>query len=116
MLFRSLVSIGIGSTELDDQSGGERTAQSQEILKSAASFSDFHYFVAGAMYEPANGGVASGLSRKFELANLKLDGGAGMQQHLYASKNPKIAAAEVTRVQLKEKKLEGILVSYQISE
>ena len=111
-----LVSIGIGSTELDDQSAGDRAAQAQEILKSSASFSDFHYFITGAMYEPANGGVAAGLGRKFELANLKLDDAAGMQQHVYAPKNPKIVAAEVRHMQFKEKKLEGVLVSYQISE
>jgi endonuclease/exonuclease/phosphatase family metal-dependent hydrolase len=111
-----LMSIGIGCTELDDQSGGERAMQAQEILKSSTSFSDFYYFVTGTMYEPANGGVASGLSRKFELANLKLDGAAGTQQHVYAPKNTKIVATEVKRVQLKEKKLEGVLVSYQISE
>ena len=66
--------------------------------------------------EVTNGGVASGLSRKFELANLKLDDAAGMQQHVYALKSSKIVATDVKRVQLKEKKLEGVLVSYQISE
>ncbi|MCX6138389.1 MAG: hypothetical protein NTV54_12935 [Ignavibacteriales bacterium] len=111
-----LLSIGIGTTELDDQSAAERAVQVQELLKSSASFSDFHYFITGAMYESAGGAVASGLGLKFELANATSNGAAALTQHIYAPKNLKITATDVKSVQLKEKKLDGLLVSYQIME
>jgi len=109
-----LRSIGVASTELDDQSTSERQTQVEEIFSIEKSFSDFPFLLCGAFYEPLTGKTPLMMKERFTAANSLQEQTSGMTQHVYIRNGSPLRTLSVEKVQ--HRKWDGILVTLRVTQ
>jgi endonuclease/exonuclease/phosphatase family metal-dependent hydrolase len=109
-----LRSIGVASTELDDQSSSERQTQVEEIFSIEKSLSDFPFLLCGAFYEPLTGKIPLKMKERFTAANSLQEETSGMTQQVYVKNGTPLNTLSVEKVQYR--KWDGLLVTLLVTQ
>ena len=108
-------SVGVGSTELDDQSSSERVSQAQEIHSIALTYTDVPLVVCGNFWEPLSGKAAQKMQERFVAANALQEATVSNEEHIYAGKGQKLEPLSVEKIKFGGG-VEGVLVTMQVTQ
>ncbi len=108
-------SVGVGSTELDDQSSSERVSQAQEIHSIAQTYTEVPLVVCGNFWEPLSGKAAQKMQERFVAANALQETTVSNDEHIYAGKGQKLEPLSVEKIKFAGG-IEGVLVTIQVTQ
>jgi len=111
-----LKSVGIASTELDEDSRIERISQAEEISSLAQTLADYPFIVCGGFYEGETGKVSLKMMERFNEANSLNEATANFSQRVYVRKDSLLRPISIDKVRQKEKSLEGVLVTFEAKQ
>jgi endonuclease/exonuclease/phosphatase family metal-dependent hydrolase len=109
-------SIGVASTELDDDSRSERMHQAEAISSIAGSLTDYPFVVCGGFYETESGKVSTKMSEQFNEANSLSEETTDLSQRVYARKDSLVQPIAINKVRMSERNLEGVLVTFEVKQ
>jgi endonuclease/exonuclease/phosphatase family metal-dependent hydrolase len=106
--------VGFASTEVDDQSSGERRKQAQELVSMLPQFVDFPFVLCGEFYEGASSAASVVLKEKYVSANDVGVSPVPGTQHLYAVAGSTVKPVEVQKIVNKDIHSDAIIVKLRI--
>ncbi len=109
-----LKTIGVGSTELDDQSVSDRLDEAAKIAEIGGSMTEFPFVVCGEFNERFKGKVSTSMMERFTAANSLEGTTVSLDQHVYAWAGSEVVPIAARAV--RHGRLEGMLVTFQVTE
>jgi len=107
--------VGVASTELDDQSSADRVEESSEIASFVKQYAGELIVVCGDFNESSSGKAAAKMQEEFTAANTLQESTAATSQHLYTIKDEKLRPLSSQKVKAGNG-LEGLLVTVEITQ
>ncbi len=109
-----LRTIGVASTELDDQSPADRIDEAAKIAEIGSSLRDFPFVVCGEFNERFKGKVAAAMMERFTAANSLEGTTVSLGQHVYTWTGSSVVPVAARVVH--HGRLEGMIVTLQVTE